>query len=377
MDASDERSSKPAYIRREMVELESNWIMAARKALNRAYRGRMDAREQRLAAVATDRVVRPFEWGLEWVGGWPAAARFPRDGHEPGAYLALLNEHAVRNSDEFYAYRPPSDFRLAGNLLRFTSAVATPHPENNVVHAQWFPAPNRSGRAVIVLPHWNAKNHEHGRLCKGLQFLGISALRLSLPYHDRRMPAELSRADYAVSANVARTVDATRQAVIDIRSCADWLEAEGYRKLGILGTSLGSCYAFLASAHDARLQANVFNLFSLYFADAVWTGLTTRHIRQGMEGQIDLERLRAAWKAITPLSYVDCYARYPKKSLFIYAEYDTTFLPQYSRAMLEEVRLRDLEHEAVVLPCGHYTLGRTPFQIMDGYHIASFLLRSL
>jgi hypothetical protein len=357
--------------------LEAKWKVSARKALNHVYRKRMDVWERRLAAIATDRVVRSFEWGLEWTGDWPTAARFPRDGHEPGAFLALLNEHAVRNSDEFYGYRSPSDFRLTGSGLRFTSPVSTPYAENNAVHAQWFPAPNRSRRAVIVLPHWNAKGHEHVKLCKGLQFLGISALRLSLPYHDRRMPAELSRADFAVSANVARTVDATRQAVIDIRSCVDWLEAEGYRKVGIVGTSLGSCYAFLASAHDARLRANVFNLFSLYFADAVWTGLTTRHIRQGMEGQIDLERLRAAWKAITPLSYVDCYARFPKKSLFIYAEYDTTFLPQYSRAMLEEVRLRDLEHEAVVLPCGHYSLGRTPFQVLDGYHMASFLLRSL
>ena len=64
--------------------------------------------------------------------------------------------------------------------------------------------------------------------------------------------------------------------------------------LGIAGTSLGSCYAFLTSAHDRRLRANVFNLFSLYFADVVWTGLTTRHIRQGLEGRIALEQLRAA-----------------------------------------------------------------------------------
>ena len=41
----------------------------------------------------------------------------------------------------------------------------------------------------------------------------FSVLRISLPYHDRRMPPELTRADYAVSANIGRTIDATRQAV--------------------------------------------------------------------------------------------------------------------------------------------------------------------
>lgn len=353
------------------------WVVRTRMALNHRYRGWMDEWENRLALAATNRVVRPFEWGLEWSSGWPCAAQYPRDGHDPEAYLSLLNSAAIKNSDEFYGYVPPTDFQLSRDTLRFTSAVLTPFPENDVVDAQWFPARNRNRKVVIVLPHWNAKAHEHIGLCKGLQFLGLSALRISLPYHDSRMPSELERADYAVSANVARTMDATRQAVIDTRSCVDWLQSQGYSKIGIVGTSLGSCYAFLASAHDERITANVYNMFSLYFADPVWTGLTTRHIRQGMDGAIDLDRLRAAWTAITPLSFVDAYARFPKKTLFIYANYDTTFLPVYARAMLEEVRLRKLEHEVVVLPCGHYTMGRSPFRYVDGYHICSFLLRSL
>ena len=37
-------------------------------------------------------------------------------------------------------------------------------------------------------------------------------------------PAELKRADYAVSSNICRTMDAARQAVIDVRCCFDWLE---------------------------------------------------------------------------------------------------------------------------------------------------------
>jgi len=348
-----------------------------RHAMNHLYRRRLDKWETRLVTSATNRVVRPFEWGVEWTRAWPCAARISRDGHDSANYLVLLNQAAVSNSDEFFGYQTPSDFTLAGNYVRFHSAVTTPYAENNRVCAQWLPAGGRSRSAVIVLPHWNSQSHQHVSLCRGLQMLGLSALRLSLPYHDSRMPPELERADYAVSANVARTVDAARQAVIDTRSCLDWLESQGYNKFGIVGTSLGSCYGFLASAHDRRLQVNVFNLFSLYFADAVWTGRTTHHIRQGLEGQIELDRLREAWMAITPLSYVDQFARYVKKSLFIYANYDTTFLPKFSEAMLEEVRLRNLDHKVVVLPCGHHTAGKTPYQYLDGYHICSFLKRNL
>ena len=69
-----------------------------------------------------------------------------------------------------------------------------------------------------------------------------------------------------------------------------------------MGTSLGSCYAFLASAHDERLAVNVFNHCSSYVADVVWTGLSTQHIRQGMEGHIDVDQLREVWMAISPVN---------------------------------------------------------------------------
>ena len=74
------------------------------------------------------------------------------------------------------------------------------------------------------MPQWNGKEDAHVAICKGLNYFGISALRLSLPYHDWRMPPELERADYLVSSNIGRTIQAVQQAVQDIRRCADWLQ---------------------------------------------------------------------------------------------------------------------------------------------------------
>jgi pimeloyl-ACP methyl ester carboxylesterase len=341
------------------------------------YRRWMEEWEGRLCFRTNDRVVRPFDWGLEWAGNWPVSLAQPRNGHTPEEYLRVLNRLAIEDSDRFYGYEPPTDFYLDGDRLRFTSAVKTPYTENNAVHGHWHPAKKHRGRAVVVLPHWNARFEQHGGLCRGLRMLGISALRISLPYHDHRMPAELHRADYAVSANVARTIDATRQAVIDVRSCVDWLESQGYDRIGLVGTSLGSCYAFLASAHDPRFRVNVFNHCSSYFADVVWTGLSTQHIRQSIETEIDLERLREVWHAISPVHYMDQYARWEKKSKFIYATYDTTFLPELSRDVIERIQGRGIDNKVVVLPCGHYTLGESPYKFIDGYHICSFLKRWL
>jgi len=257
------------------------------------------------------------------------------------------------------------------DFLRFTSPVRSPYRENNLVNARWFPA--RGRRAIVLLPHWNSDAIAYTGLCQALNLLGISVLRLSMPYHDIRMPADTHRADYAVSANIGRTLDACRQAVVDVRCCFDWLEQQGYNRLGILGTSLGSCYAFLAAAHDSRIRVAAFNHAATYVADVVWHGQSTRHIREGLEPQIDLERLRALWSGISPISYFEQFARWPKKSLIVYAKYDLTFLPEFSRHAVEEFRRHSLDHKVVVLPCGHYTTGETPYKYMDGWQLVSFM----
>ena len=61
-----------------------------------------------------------------------------------------------------------------------------------------------------------------------------------------------------------------------------------------------------------------------------------------------------------------------KKSLIIYAKYDLTFLPELSRDVVAEFERHELDHKVVVLPCGHYTTGETPYKYMDGWQLASF-----
>ncbi len=335
----------------------------------------MERWENDLCFRSNDRVVRPFELGSEWVAGWPGVPEgAPRETIDD---LLQVNRSIVEHSQQFFDYDRPRDFNLTGEWLEFTSPVETPFPENNRVRALWFPAKGGGRKAVVLLPHWNSKLPQHNALCSGLQRLGISTLRLSLPYHDLRTPAGLARADYAVSSNICRTIDATRQAIIDTRACFDWLEEQNYSDLGIVGTSLGSAYAFLASAHDPRIRVNVFNHCSTYVADVVWEGLSTRHIKESLQDVIDLPTLRKLWVCISPPSYWDLFTDQKKKSKFLYARYDTTFPVHLSRQVIEGARKRDWDHDVAVLPCGHYTLGAFPFKYLAGYEICSFLKRNL
>ncbi|MGC9158138.1 MAG: alpha/beta hydrolase family protein [Terracidiphilus sp.] len=385
--------------------------------------------ETRLTTRDENRVVRPLEWGFEWIEpflqehGLEKAAPEAGDASDPvraEAAMVRINQLLIRHSDRFFGYRRPTDFRLEerypelfptnvrpetlaedaalkrkaaegkippAQFLRFTSPERTPYPENDLANARWYPAPGhrdprRPRQAIIVMPQWNADAFSHNALCAIFNKMGISALRLSKPYHDIRRPVELERSDYAVSANIGRTLSACRQAVVDIRCCLDWLEEQGYEQFGVLGTSLGSCYAFLASAHDARLRVNVFNHASTSFGDVVWAGQSTRHIKQALEeAGMSQERTRALWAAISPCSYYEKIMRPEvngagKKAVMVYANYDLTFPREYSLQVVKAFERIGLNFERRVLPCGHYTTGETPYKFIDGWYMGSFVYRA-
>ncbi len=332
--------------------------------------------ERRLAAAATDRVVRPFEWGLEWIppNGAPAEGR-------PPEVLGDWVTHVMRDTDRFFTPDPTTEYQIANTvrpgerLLTFPSALETPHRENNTVYGRCFRGRGATRAAVIVLPQWNSDSEGHVGLCRLLALNGMTALRLSLPYHDRRMPPELARADYIVSANLTRTVQVCRQAVLDARRAIAWLAAEGFDRIGILGTSLGSCLSLLTTAHEPLLKAQALNHISPYFADVVWRGLSTRHVREGLDGHIDLNLLRAVWKPISPRWYLERLR--DRRTLLVYARYDLTFPVDLSEDLVREFRERAIPHELVVLPCGPYSSGKAPFKFMDGWILVRVLKRAL
>jgi hypothetical protein len=410
----------------------------------------MKSWETKLTTQDTNRIVRPLQWGFDWLKDFsdahplaqldtPQQIDRPRldsvappepvsstSSESPLAFapqdlarMIALNEMIVQHSQDFFGYQMPQDFRLehrhaelfptnvrpetlaqdaqmkrqaaAGKIakaqfLRFTSPVLTPYPENDQVNARWYPAPDRkdsAGRlvrprqAILVIPQWNADALSHNALCTLFNRFGISALRLSQPYHDIRRPSELERSDYAVSSNVGRTTASCRQAVVDIRSCLDWLETQGYTQFGVLGTSLGSCYSFIAAAHDPRLRVCAFNHASTWFGDVVWEGQSTRHVRAALEqAGLTQSQVRRMFLGVSPMSYMQQFAANPKRVLVVHATHDLTFPLHLSFDVLTNFECLDIDFVSKVLPCGHYTTGETPYKYIDGWYLGSFIYQA-
>ena len=326
-------------------------------------------REHTLTLRDQNRRIFPFEWGLEWLG-----QRGKVD--DPLSCLERYAGKALRHSDSYF--RPPElrDWELKEGLLTFPAPTLSPYAENDTVYCRLFPAAD-SRKAVIVVPQWNAGSESHVGLCRILQTFGVTAARLSMPYHEQRRPKEMWRADYMVSPNIGRTLHATRQAVLEVRQLLAWLKGRGYTKIAVAGTSIGSCVTYLAFAHDDSFCTGVFNHVSSFFADVVWTGLSTRYVRWGLEGNISLNSLRECWAPISPWFFIERRRMRQRPHLMITAKYDLSFRPELAAKVFQRYEAQSILHEKVVLPCGHYTTASFPFKYLDGWHICRYLIREL
>jgi pimeloyl-ACP methyl ester carboxylesterase len=150
--------------------------------------------------------------------------------------------------------KPDLTFNGDGKF-RFKSPVATPWAENNVVRGKLY----RAGRAwaerpsVILLHGWNGELGYHCQfpfLAWRLARARVNAAMIELPYHGQRKP----RADGAVrnfiSSDLARMLEATRQAVAETRALMSWLSGHTCGAVGLWGISMGAWLSGLIAAHE-------------------------------------------------------------------------------------------------------------------------------
>ena len=90
--------------------------------LSRLYAKWMFSWETALTTRDTNRIVRPLEWGFDWLDGFnrPVSTDSRLDDLQR---MIAVNHEIVSHSDDFFGYVTPTDFRLEGMNLPRTDWV--------------------------------------------------------------------------------------------------------------------------------------------------------------------------------------------------------------------------------------------------------------
>jgi hypothetical protein len=310
-------------------------------------RAHLRAREEALAAEsAPAKFAGEPAVGLDYVAG--------TSGPDTLARLLEVMTAVARDAETYFDGGRPA-FRRAGPMLSFDSPLGGDGP-NGIARAQIYDS-GRRARAVVLLPYWNAAREAARPFGRLLAACGVTCVQLSLPYHDERQTPGTGFARELACENLGLTIRSNRQAVIDARACIDWLEQEGYRRIGIVGVSIGASIGSIVAAIDARVRAAALLLMADDFADVIWTGSATRHVRASLERAFNQDEVRAAWSIISPATHAARLTARLDRLLIVSGELDTVFLPELTRRYIARLEALGLRPTWLRYGCGHYTLG--------------------
>lgn len=123
---------------------------------------------------------------------------------------------------------------------------------NLTAYARWIHEKNRRRRSLLLFVHgWLEPGswvEEATLMPKLYRELGVDVAHVQLPFHGRRSPAgQLFHGEWFWTADLVRSLESVRQAVMDVRSIMAWFRDFGYEEVGITGLSLGGCITMLTS----------------------------------------------------------------------------------------------------------------------------------
>lgn len=156
--------------------------------------------------------------------------------------------------------------------VRFPSPVESKYKENNTVHAEYY-RPKGEGPfpGVIVLDILGGDQTLSRMQATLLAQKKIAALFVQMAYYGPRRPA--GARIRLIMPDIEHSVNGVQQTVLDVRRATAWLEARpeiDAKRLGIMGTSLGSFIGTLSAEMEPKLRRVVILLGGGGLVDAFY-----------------------------------------------------------------------------------------------------------
>ena len=236
--------------------------------------------------------------------------------------------------------------------LRFPSPVDSPHKENNTVHAEYY-RPRQAGPlpGVIVLDITGGDQTLSRVLARHLAQNGVAALFVQMAYYGpRRPPGSSAR---LLSLDLEQTFAAVRQTVLDVRRATAWLESRpevDKKRLGIMGTSLGSFVATLSAEMEPKLGRLVVLLGGADFAEGYWDHPQAARYRKVFEAIGGKKEDIKAF--IAPIDPITCVKNLDGRKVLIVAAKNDEIVPP---RMAENLWNASGRQRIIWLNAGHFS----------------------
>jgi dienelactone hydrolase len=235
--------------------------------------------------------------------------------------------------------------------VRFPSPVVSKCAENNTVHCEYY-RPKGKGPfpGVIVLDITAGDQSLSRMIATHLATQNIAALFVQMAYYGPRRPA--GSTVRMITTNYAQSMENVRQTVLDIRQATAWLESRqeiDAKRLGVLGTSLGSFMGTLAAEMEPKLNRVAILLGGGGVVDAYYNDPRADKYRKTWEllgGSKELLR-----KMIAPADPLTCAANLrDRKVLMIAGKRDEIVFPKMAEALWQASG----KQKIVWYDCTHY-----------------------
>lgn len=159
----------------------------------------------------------------------------------------------------------------------FPSRVDTSSQKNDTVYGRYYKLNDSTPKSTVILLHGMFEHGYRNLERYAINFIrsGHNCITLTLPYHIERASNGLQSGRQFVSNNLAGIFTALKQAMSDVMSLINWLNASGEKRVGLMGINLGGLIASLVASSTRRVN------YLLLLAPAISPLQVTGYTRAG------------------------------------------------------------------------------------------------
>ena len=301
----------------------------------------------------------PVRKTVDFMPGTSAA--FPGASDDIESLLRHVGE-AMADRGRFFSPGQPIEFDETSDMISWVVPDGAGYRCLGPVCLPKFEAPVR-GDAVIVVPHMSSTETDYTALCRIFRSRGLTAVRYILPFHKGRGLNGDHGSWRLVNADLGATIANFRQAVIEVMALAAHLRQMGYRRVRLVGFSIGSCISTISAALSEHIDKVSLNLMADNFAKVVWSGRASWHIRRAVEKHMTLDQLSRAWDLLHPSTYAGQLAARGIPVQMTTAEFDKVMPREYGLTVGAAFQSAKVQLDWQRFRCGHYTIALPPYNL--------------